>query len=60
MMPFVVDRYDNALYDRYLDRYAQRYPSFVINAMMILKGINYRFAFPMDNYRKMLLGQKRR
>ena len=59
MAPFVVENYNNKLYDSYLDKYGGRFPSFVINAMLILRGRNYRFAFPMDNYRKMLLGEKR-
>ncbi len=59
MAPFIVENYDNKLYDRYLDKYMDRFPPFVINAMLILRGKNYRFAFPMDDYRKMLLGEKR-
>ena len=59
MAPFIVENYDNRLYDEYLDRYDSRYPSFVINALMILREINYRFAFPLDDYRKMLMGEKR-
>ncbi|RZJ36159.1 MAG: transglutaminase domain-containing protein [Flavobacterium sp.] len=54
-IPFLIDNYDNKVYDHYLNKYQDRYPSFLINAFLILLGKNYRFLFPLDNYKEKLL-----
>jgi hypothetical protein len=53
-IPFLIANYDNKVYDHYLNKYQDRYPSFVINAMMILMRKNYNFLFVMDNYKRKL------
>ncbi len=53
-IPFLHINYDNKIYDQFLRKY-RNYPNFVANALMILSGKNYRFLFPMDNYRDKLL-----
>lgn len=53
-VPFVIDNYDNKIYDHYLNKYQDRLPSFLINAYLILLGKNYRFLFPLDRYKEKL------
>jgi hypothetical protein len=53
-IPFLITGYDNSVYDHYLNKYQHRFPSFVINAMMILMRKNYHFLFVMDDYRRKL------
>lgn len=59
-IPFLISRYDNKVYDHYLNKYQDKYPSFVINALMILKGKNYRFLFVMDDYRRKLIASSKK
>lgn len=59
-IPFLIARYDNKLYDHYLNKYRDRYPPFVINAMLILAGKNYRFLFVIDDYRQKLVGSSKK
>lgn len=59
MAPFVIANFVNKDYDQFLDKYSSKYPLPVVNAMLILTGRNHQFVFPMDNCRKMLLGEKR-
>lgn len=58
-IPFVISRYDNKVYDHYLNKFQDRYPPFVINAMMIVLGKNYQFVFPLDDYRKKFFKDKK-
>lgn len=51
--PFVISNYVNKEYDFYLDKF-QKLPSFAVNALMIFRGKNYNFLFPMDNYKSKL------
>jgi hypothetical protein len=52
--PFVISYYSNKVYDTYLNRYQDKYPGFLINAMLILVGKNYKFLFVMDDYKSLL------
>lgn len=54
-IPFVIANYNNAVYDKYLNKYQNRWPVFMINALMIVLGKNYNFVFPFDNYRDKLI-----
>jgi len=58
-IPFVISNYNNKEYDHYLNRYQYRMPSFMINALMIVLGKNYKFIFVLDNYRTKLLQFKK-
>jgi hypothetical protein len=50
-IPFLIADYDNREYDRYLEKYQDRYPAFLIHAMLILRRKNYHFLFVLDDYR---------
>jgi hypothetical protein len=58
--PFVIENYHNKTYDAYLNKYQETLPSFLINALMILKGLNYRYVFPLDDYKKLFFMHKRK
>lgn len=53
-IPFIIDNYNNNVIDYYLDKYGKKYPTFIINAILILLRKNYNFIFVMDNYKKLL------
>lgn len=50
--PFLVSRYNNVVYDRYLKRYRGYLPVFVIHFMVYLSGKSYRYLFPLDDYKR--------
>lgn len=52
---FVISNYDNKVYDKFLNKFQDRFPSFFINALLILLRKNYNFIFVFDNYKAKLL-----
>ncbi|CAM3368017.1 hypothetical protein FLLO111716_06605 [Flavobacterium longum] len=58
-IPFLITRYNNKVYDQYLNKY-KKLPPFVVNAMMILLGKNYQFLFVMDNYKRKLFAPSKK
>ncbi|MFT3795590.1 transglutaminase-like domain-containing protein [Flavobacterium sp.] len=54
-IPFLTINYQNSVVDKYLDKFSDRYPVFVITTMMILLRKNFGFLFVLDNYRMKLL-----
>ena len=58
-IPFLIVNYNNKVYDHYLNKY-KRLPPFVVNAMLILLGKNYKFLFVLDNYNTKLFGSSKK
>ena len=54
-MPFIINNYNNSVYDYYLNKFQNVLPAFVINALLILLKLNHHFVFILDNYKKKLL-----
>lgn len=52
-VPFLIRNYSNKIYDLYLKKYSQRFPTFVIHFLIYLSGRSYKFMFPLDNYKKL-------
>lgn len=54
-IPFLTINYKNNEVDRYLDKFAGKFPVFVITTLMILLRKNFCFLFVLDNYKIKLL-----
>lgn len=57
---FVISNYDNKVYDEYLNKYQDQFPSFLINAMLIILRKNYNLLFVLDDYRSKLFPTKKK
>ncbi len=54
-IPFLTVNYKNSEVDRYLNKFAGKFPVFVITTIMILLRKNFSFLFVLDNYKIKLL-----
>lgn len=54
-IPFLTVNYRNRVVDKYLDKFAGKYPVFVITSIMIVLRKSFGFLFVMDNYKVKLL-----
>jgi hypothetical protein len=50
-IPFLIGGYVNKDCDAILNRYQDRWPAFVIHALMLIRRKNYHFLFVLDDYR---------
>lgn len=51
--PFLISRYQNSVYDKYLRKNNSKYPVFFVHFYIYLIGKSYKYKFPLRDYRKM-------
>ncbi len=54
-IPFLIVNYRNREIDKYFNRFRDKFPVFIISAMLILLRKNFHFLFVLDNYKVKLL-----
>lgn len=57
-IPYILGNYVNVTNDYYLNKFQKKYPHFIINLIMIIKGKSSKFVFVMDNYKFKLLPER--
>jgi hypothetical protein len=50
--PFLISKYNNAVYDKYLRKNNSKYPIFFVHFFIYLLGKSYKYKFPLKDYRK--------
>ncbi|MCT4628403.1 transglutaminase domain-containing protein [Winogradskyella sp.] len=51
--PFLISKYNNFVYDKYLKKNNSKYPIFFVHFYIYLIGKSYNYKFPLRDYRKM-------
>jgi hypothetical protein len=51
--PYLIDAYQNKLYDRYLKRLKGLAPIFVIHFLVYMRGKSYKYKFPLSDYKEL-------
>lgn len=55
--PFLISKYNNAVYDKYLRKNNSKYPIFFVHFYIYLIGKSYKYKFPLRDYRKMFISK---
>lgn len=51
--PFLISKYNNSVYDKYLKKNNSKYPVFFVHFYIYLIGKSYKYQFPLRDYKKM-------
>jgi len=51
--PFLISKYNNSIYDKYLKSLDTKFPVFVIHFFIYLSGKSYSYKFPLNDYKNM-------
>lgn len=53
--PFLISRYKNKVYDKFLKKSPSKFPIFIVHFVVYLTGNSYHYKFPLVNYRTMFM-----
>lgn len=51
--PFLISKYKNKVYDKFLSRNSSKLPVFMVHFLVYLTGNSYHYKFPLNDYRNM-------